>query len=210
MFWFLLTLVLNFGISWLNARAAGSIWSESKAIGGALRFHAIAAYALAILGFTSVYGSLLIVVSPMWLPLIFSDMDMVWTTATLMADMQFILTALFIIPLGFYAWVTSFISFWRRRSLMNGLALGWNTFANIRNTMTVARHAPSAMGRIAKTLFGGKKDGKALMIMVVIFVFILAIVGGWLTASAIMHRMDENTDAFEGMHAHDDPNFIKG
>lgn len=207
MFWFILMLGLNFGISWLNARTAGSIWSESKAIGGALRFHAIAAYALAIVGFTSVYSSLLIVSSPMWLPLIFSEMDMVWTTVTLMADIQFILLALFLIPLGFYAWVTSFISFWRKRSLANGLALGWNTFANIRNTMIVARHAPSALGRITKTLFKGKKDGRALMLMVVILVIILAIVGGWFTASAIMHRMDENTDAFEGMYAQDDPEF---
>jgi len=208
MFMFFVMMILNFAISWMNARSAGRIWSESKAVGGMLRAHAIGAYALSILGFTMVYGTLLVMMLPTLLPM-FTEMspDDMWTTTQLASDMLFILTAAFIIPLGYFAWFTSFVSFWRRRSLMGGLNLAWNTFANIRNTMVVARHAPSAMRRISETLFKGKKDGRAMIAMVAIFAIILAIIGGWLTASAIMHRADEKHDFFEGMHCKDDPNW---
>jgi len=204
MFFFMM--ILNFAISWMNARSAGKIWSESKAVGGMLRFHAIAAYALAILGFTMVYGIILIMLIPVVLPM-FTDIspEVLWSATQLANDILFLLIAIFIIPLGYYAWFTSFIAFWRKRGLANGLTLGWNTFANIRNTITVARHAPSAIRRIAETLFGGKKEGKGAIIAIAMFAIIMAIIGGWLTASAIMHKADEQHDFFEGMRCKDDP-----
>ena len=205
---FFLILILNFVISCMNARGAGRIWSESKAVGGMLRVHAIAAYALSILGFTMVYGILIVMLMPTLLPM-FMDIspDDLWSATQLASDMMFILTAAFIIPLGYFAWFTSFVSFWRRRSLATGLGLAWNTFANIRNTMIVARHAPSAMRRISETLLKGRRDGRTLIIKIALFAVILAVIGGWLTASAIMHRADESHDFFEGMHCHDDPNW---
>jgi hypothetical protein len=207
MIFFFITLAMNFGISWLNARTAGKIWSESKAVGGMLRFHAIMAYALAILGFTMVYGVLIIMAVPYVAPLVLDiDPESLWVATQLANDMLFILISIFIIPLGYYAWVTSFIAFWRKRSLANGLTLGWNTFANIRNTITVARHAPSAMRRIADVFVkSGAKSGKGIVIAIAVFAIVMAVVGGWLTASAIMHRADEEHDFFEGMQPQGDP-----
>jgi hypothetical protein len=199
-------LVLNFAISWMNARSAGRIWSESMAVGGALRFHAMAAYALAVMGFTMVYGIILVMLMPAVLPMLMDiNPEALWSTTRLANDMLFILIALFILPLGYYAWFTSFVAFWRRRGLANGLSLGWNTYANLRNTITIARHAPSAVRRISDALFRGRRQGKGAIVAVALFVIIMAIIGGWLTASAIMRRADESCDFFEGMHCHDDP-----
>jgi len=38
---FFIFMILNFVISWMNAKAAGRVWSESKAIGGTLRVNAV-------------------------------------------------------------------------------------------------------------------------------------------------------------------------
>jgi hypothetical protein len=204
---FFLTLALNFAISWANARAAGKIWSESKEIGGMLRVNAVVAYILAIAGFTMVYGCILALLMPHLLPILVEGMtaEMLWSSQQLAADILYILVAAFVVPLGFFVWFQNAVSFWRRRTLSEGLRLGWNTYAQVRNTVSVARNAPSALGRIAKALFGGKKKGNAIVIMAAIFIVLLAVLGGYFTASTIMKNADYEYDLFEGMRPMGEP-----
>ena len=196
-------LILNFGISWMNARGAGRIWSESKELGGMLRVHAIVGYGMAIAGFTMVYGSILIMLLPYILPMIIHDIDpeTLFAVQQLSNDLLYILIVTFVVPTGFFVWFTNFVSFWRRRSLAEGLRLAWNTYAQIRNTVSVARHAPDVLRRITNAFFGGRRrnSGKGAIILMAIFVIILAAIGGWLTASAIMHKADKDYDLLEGL-----------
>jgi len=197
---FFIFMALNFGISWINARAAGKVWSESKEIGGALRIHAVIAYAMAIAGFTMVYCTILILLAPYILPLFLEiSPEQMWDVMQLTNDLLFVAIGMFIVPTGFYIWFTNMVSFWKRRNLGDGMRLGWNTFAMVRNTAVFARHAPSAFGRISKALFGGRGNrGKGGIAMLAIFLIIIALLGGYLTASAIMKKADEHYDMFDG------------
>ena len=60
MFMMLIIMLINLGISFYNARSAGQVWAESKAIGGWLRLLVWCGAIQAAIGFTMVY---LIIVS---------------------------------------------------------------------------------------------------------------------------------------------------
>jgi hypothetical protein len=51
----LLVLILNFGISWWNARVTGLDWVESKHLGGWIRFMTWMGWLMSALGFTWCY-----------------------------------------------------------------------------------------------------------------------------------------------------------
>jgi len=202
---FFLMLILNFAISWYNSIAVGRMWSESKVIGGSFRTLTVAGYVMAVSGFTMVYGCLLLLIAPSIIPLIPSLAEFpVDDLLSLTSDMLYVLVAMFIIPSGFVIWYHSFVRFWREKTLRNGLVAGWNTYAQIRNTVNAAKHMPGALGRIAKVLFGGKgrKKGNAIIIIFAVFILILAICGGWFTASAIMKKADREHDGLAEL----DPN----
>lgn len=195
-----LLLGFNFFISWRNAKAVGAYWSEAKAEGGAFRAYTVAGYVMSIAGFTMVYGYVLLMLAPYVLPLFkaFADVPMGEIQA-LADDLIYLLVAMAVVPTGFMILYRSTVSFWNRRTFDNGLRLGWNAYAQVRNTINLARHAPSAFGRITGAVFGGKgkKKSDAMVVLAVVMLAILAVCGGYFTASAIMHRADAEYDAYE-------------
>lgn len=194
----LLVLVVNFGISWANANYVGRYWSESKEVGGSFRAYIVAGYVMAIAGFTMVYGYILLLVSPIFLQFAEVDRDTILMFQQLSTDLIYLFCVVTIIPTGFYIWIRSLKRFWEEKTLANGLTAGWNSYAQIHNTISAARNTPSALGRVAKTLFGGKgkKKDNTLIVLLAIFVFILAIFGGYFTASSIMKKADREYDMF--------------
>ena len=197
-FLLLLVLVVNFGISWANASYVGLYWSESKKIGGSFRAYIIAGYIMAIAGFTMVYGYILLLVSPIILQLAEVDTNTILMFEQLSSDLIYLFCVVTIVPTGFYIWIRSLKDFWEEKTLANGLTAGWNSFAQIHNTVSVARNAPSALERVAESLFGGKgkKKDNTLLVLLAIFVLILAIFGGYFTASSIMKKADREYDMF--------------
>ena len=190
-------LILNFAISWYNSITVGRMWSESKVIGGVFRMFSVAGYVMAVTGFTMVYGCLLLLILPSVIPLI---PELSWIPVndllSLTSDMLYVLIITFIVPSGFILWYGSLVAFVRKRTLKNGLIVGWNTYAQIRNTLSAARNMPSALGRIAEALFGKKSKGKdsGAIILLAVLIIILAVLGGWFTASAIMKKADREYD----------------
>ena len=182
-------LILNFVISWSNARYVGYYWTESKEIGGSFRRYVVAGYVMAIAGFTMVYAYLLLIISPVFLQMADIDPEVILQIEQLSADLIYLFTVVTIVPTGFYIWI---------RSLKTAWTGGWNTYAQLHNTISVARNAPSALGRVAKALFGGKgkKKDNTIVILVAIFILIVAIFGGYFTASAIMKKADREYDMF--------------
>ena len=193
-----LVLALNFGISWANASYVGRYWSESKEVGGSFRVYIIVGYIMAIAGFTMVYGYIGLLVSPFILHLAKVDQETIMMFEQLSLDLVYIFCVVTIIPTGFYIWIQSLKDFWEQKTLSSGLTAGWNSYAQIHNTVSAARNAPSALGRISKALFGGKskKKGNTVIILCAIFLLILAIFGGYFTASAIMKKADREYDMF--------------
>lgn len=194
----LFVLAVNFMISWANASYVGRYWSESKEVGGSFRAYIVAGYVMAIAGFTMVYGYILLLISPIFLQLAEVDADTILMFEQLSSDLIYLFCVVTIIPTGFYIWIRSLKRFWEEKTLANGLTAGWNSFAQIHNAVSAARNAPSALGRVLETLFGskGKKKGNTLIILLAIFIFILAIFGGYFTASSIMKKADREYDMF--------------
>lgn len=193
-----LALALNFIISWANANYVGRYWSESKEVGGSFRVYIVVGYIMAIAGFTMVYGYILLLISPLFLQMAKVDQETILMFEQLASDLIYLFCVITIVPTGFYIWIRSLKNFWEKKTLANGLTAGWNTYAQIHNTMSVARNAPSALDRVVKVLFGGKgkKKADAVIALCAIFVLILAIFGGYFTASAIMKKADREYDMF--------------
>jgi hypothetical protein len=175
------------------------MWSESKVIGGSIRVLAVAGYIMAVVGFTMVYGYILLVIAPYVIPLFIPEAN-VRLFVSLAHDMLYVLVAVFIIPSGIIIWFHSAVRFWRERTLGTGLTFGWNTYAQIRNTVNAARHVPSAIGRIARAMFGGgrgagrRKKGNTVIVLAAAFIVIVAVCGGWLTASSLLKKADREYD----------------
>lgn len=192
-------LLVNFLISWGNASYCGRYWTESKQTGGFFRINVIAGYIMSIAGFTMVYGYLLLLASPYVLPLFVElSNEQLMGIMQLSSDMLYLLILLAVIPTGFFIWFNSLAVFWKRKTLGNGLTAGWNTYAQFHNVISASREAPSAFKRVSSSLFGGsrKKNKDNIMVALAIIVLLLAIFGGYFTASAIMKKADREYDAF--------------
>lgn len=196
-----LALALNFMISWANASYVGRYWSESKVIGGSFRAYIVVGYIMAIAGFTMVYGYILLLISPIFLQMANVDQETILMFEQLASDLIYLFCIITMIPTGFYIWIRSLKNFWENKTLANGLTAGWNSYAQIHNTVSAVRNAPSALSRVAQALFGGKgkKKDNAIIVALAIFVLILAIFGGYFTASEIMKKSDREYDMFANL-----------
>ena len=153
---------------------------------------------MSIAGFTMVYAYVLLLIAPFVLQFTEVDQETIMMFEQLASDLIYIFCILTMIPTGFYIWIRSLQNFWEEKTWSNGLTAGWNTYAQIHNTVSAARNAPSALGRIAEAFFGGKgkKKGNTIILLLAIFVVIVAIFGGYFTASAIMKKADREYDMF--------------
>lgn len=192
---FLIALIwaINFGISWWNAYAVGTVWVETKAIGGWQRFMTWMGVIMSASGFSWCYMIALLLLTyysqPMWVPaLVLEDGEPYRQVIDQDAlAMGFSLGYLILIPgilfSGFMIWIQSLVNAWRERSWSNIGVAGWNTFAQIHNTYSAMRGMPEAW-KTVREFFGGKGKGGLLVLLIVI----AAIIGGILTTWAIINK----------------------
>jgi hypothetical protein len=192
--WFVLLLVLNFVISWVNAHNTGRVWTESKEIGGWIRISVWSGYIMAIAGFTMVYGCLLLLLSIGLYPSIpyLNENVELSLLITIANDLLYLLIAAAVIPTGIIIWLNSMVAFWKRKTFGGGAVAAWNTYANIRNIVSATRAVPAAFGRLTEALFKGDNKGKTILVKFALFIIILALLSGFFTASAIKKRADRN------------------
>jgi hypothetical protein len=195
MLWIVILLIVNFVISWFNASNVGRIWSEAKQIGGGTRVLAVAGYIMAIAGFTMVYsiliGYFIAYAGPASGYMTARDAA---DLAQLVSDMSYILVILPIIPAGIIITVNSLITFWKHKSLRTGGIAAWNTFASMSNVISASRNVPSAFGRIMSSVKNSRDNSG--IVRLAIAIVLLAVLGGYFTASAIMKRADQKYDLF--------------
>ena len=112
----------------------------------------------------------------------------------LTGNLTYLLVAIPIIGSGFRIWFTSLKSAWEQRSLRTIATAGWNSYAQIHNTISFARNAPSALKSISSFFGGSKKRSSSkndgAIVMFAILVVIVALLGGYFTANAIMRKAD--------------------
>lgn len=194
----ILLLGVNFAISWSNAKAVGRYWSESKQVGGSFRAEIICGYIQAIFGFTMVYSYVLMLIAPVLMRAKGVDEGFIADFEILTGNLTYLLVAIPIIGSGFRIWFTSLKSAWEQRSLRTIATAGWNSYAQIHNTISFARNAPSALKSISSFFGGSKKRSSSkndgAIIMFAILVVIVALLGGYFTANAIMRKADAEFD----------------
>ena len=186
----ILIVVLNGGLSWLNAYVCGRSWEESKACGGIIRLVVWCTAIQSAIGFSSLLVLALIYVVHDNLPTYFTDVY--YQGAISLWYMSIIFP---MIGAGFAITVESWVAAYRDASLLKLSNAAWNTFAQIHNTARAVESMGGAFSA-ANNAFGSafnlsgdsKDDGTAtvagLMIMLVVVSF--SLVGGALITAAII------------------------
>ena len=198
--WIILILGANFAIAWLNANNVGKYWTEAKMIKGSFRAYVVCGFVLSIIGFTTVYDCILMLIAEAILTSAGATRQAILQFAELNSDILYILSVFTVIPAGFFVTGCSLKNAFEKRTVSYSLNAGWNSYAQIRNTIDAARNAPSAIGRVIGFFF--KKDDDSndlkskLIGFVAIAVLVVAVLGGYCTASAILKRADRKYDAF--------------
>ena len=205
-FLYILLLGLNFFISWSNASCVGRYWSESKVVGGSFRRYIVCGYIMAVAGFTMVYGCILLLVAPYIMQATGKfDAEVIADFESLASDILYLLVAVPIVLSGFRIWIASLKAAFEKKTFSYIATAGWNSYAQIHNTISLARNAPSAFSRILEAFSGKKsrrssKKGSEYIALLAILVVVLAIVGGYLTADAIMRKADQEYDGLEAAY----------
>ncbi len=148
-----------------------------------------------------VYGYILILIAPYILNYYGVSQEDIDTVEKVSDDLLYLLIAVPVILSGFRIWIASLRTFWQEKTFQHFAVAGWNSYAQISNTVNFARNAPSAAGRIFEALLGGdskKRSNKdnSTIIFAVLAIIIFAIFGGYFTADAIMKKADAKYDAF--------------
>jgi hypothetical protein len=178
--------ILNLGISIWNAYAVGKAWVETRHSGGWPRFMAWMGAVMAASGFTWCYLLLLafIAYQAEWLKL---------PQVEAMISLGYVVLIPGILFSGMVIMLDSWARAYRERTLASFGTAAYNTYAQIHNTY----NAISGLGQAFRGLtafFGGDRDRSdsrddSGAVVLVVFLVLLALFGGILTAAAIIRRV---------------------
>lgn len=115
--------------------------------------------------------------------------------------MLFIVVGFPIVSSGLFIWLRGLQITWENRTVRNIATSGWNSYAQIHNTVSYMREAPNALAKIIDAFSGSgksksssKKESNAAIAALILVV--LAALSGYFTASAIMKKADKEYDAY--------------
>ncbi len=197
--WIIIGLVwlLNFGISWWNARTVGLVWVETKQIGGWQRFMTWMGGIMSASGFT---WCLLVVllIGAYYAQFAFLEPGDPLILTERHINGGFSLGYLIIIPgvlfSGMMIWIDSLVEAWKRRDLPSIGIAAWNTYAQAHNTYEAFSGFGNALEGVGDLFSGGgdSDDAKGklalLGVVIVVGLVILACIGGiFLTVSIVRH-----------------------
>jgi hypothetical protein len=180
----ILILVMNVGVSFLNAYVCGRSWQESKAVGGILRLVVWCTAIQSALGFSSVAFLFLIYLAHDYVPRFFTD---VYFKGALNL---WHLTIFFpIIGAGLSVTIESWVAVYRDASLLRLSNAAWNTFAQVRNTASAIENmgdALSSAGDPFKSTGDAGDDDRDVGLAILASLVSLALLGGSLVTAAII------------------------
>lgn len=182
-FMLILIMVANVAISFFNARSAGQVWAESRALGGWIRLLAWCAAIQSAIGFTMVY---LIVVGYVALSVGYLSPQLFNTLMSLV----YLMVIVPAIGTGLIITIQSWIAAFREKSLMNIGVAGWNTFATVYNTYNAVQSFGPALESVTEGLGGlfdsdSDSDSQAYRVILLAAIVLLA---GVMTTTVIVRR----------------------
>jgi hypothetical protein len=209
-------LILNVLISVWNCYAVGSAWKDTMAMGGF--FNKLVLWSAVIqsgVGFSM----------PIFLSLLFGA---VWFLATgenpsmspqevtevvqAATSLWYVAVIFPILGSGFAIWAHSIREAYLRRDFSSIATAGWNSFAQIHNTVSAVNNLGGALGNIGEffgAALGGRGDGKGKAAILVILIVILSLVLGFMIAFGLVRyfanraesRIEQYGDSLEGRTA---------
>lgn len=175
----LLILVVNFAISWWNARAVGQNWVEAKHLGGWIWFMAWMGWLMSALGFTWCYVLVLALLAKSA-----GYIDAQAMNAAI--ALGYLIVVWGILVSGLFIWVDSLVQAWRRRDLPSTATAAWNTFAEAHNAYAAVEGVGGAAKSFGSLFASGDEDeAKGAAIVIVILIVVAAIAGGFITTELI-------------------------
>lgn len=191
---------LNFWISWSNAWGCGSTWDSTRARGGIAHFMNWMGVIMSAAGFTWCYLvllGLLGAVTPMsWVAGAEEGVEtkMLLDATALQAffDLGYLVIIFPILGSGLAITISTWRSFARSRQRRFGdyAIVGWNTFAQVENTISAMREVPGVLDRLWDFFPGsdGGSDsrGKGKVQLIVVVLVAMAICAGCLTTYSIL------------------------
>ena len=185
-----LFLLLNFVISWFNAWGCGKTWAGTKARGGVPHLMNWMSAIMSASGFTWCYTLILGMVGAV-VPLkeLEDGTKVPYVTdamLTAIGDLGYLIVIGPILGSGLAITVQSWRHFARRRSLGTGVVTGWNTYAQISNTINAFEHVPAVWDNLGTFFRSDSKDNKGVGIIIVTLLVAVALLGGVLTTYGII------------------------
>ncbi len=123
-------------------------------------------------------------------------------------NLWYVAVILPIIGTGFIIWAHSLREAYRRRDFVSIAAAGWNSYAQISNTLSAVNNLGGAMSNVGE-FFGkamsGKGDGKGKFAILVLLVVVIALIAGFMIAFGLVryfaNRADSRIEQFGREHA---------
>jgi len=172
-------LILNFGISWWNARVVGLDWVESKHLGGWIRFMAWMGWLMSALGFTWCYVLVLALIANSA-----GYIDARQTEAAMSLGYLIVVPGMLIS--GLFIWIESLVRAWRQRDLPSIGIAAWNTFAQVHNTYAAVEGVGGAAKSVGSLFSSADPDDlKGAAVLAVILIVLAALAGGFITTEMI-------------------------
>lgn len=177
----LLLMVLNGGISFLNAVGCAYSDAETKAVGGWQRFVWWCAWVMSGLGFGSCY---ILVFGCIGYGVGVIDE----TNAGFMMSLWYVLCAPAFVGAGLAITVDQWARTFRQGGLLNWGVSVWDTYAQIHNTMSLVQNFGGAFKVVIEGLgrIGKEKDGWKLVLAALVALFSIGL--GFLTTHLIVRR----------------------
>ena len=179
-------LLLNTAISAWNAFACGSYLTESKLIGGWIRFLVWCGLVMSACGFTWVIAILMS----------FVGVSMEYLTreqGQLLIEATYLFILIPILGSGLGIWVHSIAQAYRTRKFGDIAVAAWNTYAQGSNMYHAAKDAPGAFSHVWDRLsdsFDSDDAGKVYMGAAFIMLVIIAAAAGVMLTAAIARWAD--------------------
>lgn len=195
-------LILNVAISTWNCYAAGTAWKDVMAMGTGFEklllrsavFQAGVGFSMPII-IVLAYASMAYLsagehpkVTPMQAEVFMKGVFSLWYVAIILP----------LLGSGCVIWIHSLREAYRRRDFASIATAGWNSFAQIHNTVSAAQNISGALGDVstlASGAFDGDGDLKDKLFWIAVLIVVIALVGGFSIALALTRYFSRTSES---------------
>lgn len=206
-------LILNVLISIWNCYAVGTAWKDTMAMGGT--FEKVLLWSGVIQSGVGFSMPILIALTLGTVAFLSSGSEPMLTTTESIELTEAIFSLWYIAVIfpilgsGLAIWAHSVREAFRRRNFSSFAVAGWNSFAQIHNTVSAINNLGGAFGNVGKlfsSALSGKGDAKGKLLIIAILLVLLSLVAGFMIAFTLVRyfankaqsRLEEYGDSLGG------------